>query len=96
MLITEVGSHAPRWFPDRPHNLRWQVLTRNLVTTLAKESESALGEADHQRTPYRVYCLSFLFQRRPIPRIIHGREWVGIQDYGLRIFGAVHRDNMED
>jgi len=45
---------------------------------------------------YRVYCLSFLFQQCPIPRIIRGWEWVGFQDHGLRVFGAVHRDNIED
>jgi len=102
MLITEVGSHAPRWFPDQPHNLRRQVLTRNLVTTLARESESALSEADQlwvlasaHGVPGLLSKLPFSTQR-PIPRIIHRREWVGIQDHGLRIFEAVHRNNIED
>ena len=45
-LIPEVGNHALRWFPGRPHNLGRQVLTHNLVTTLARESESASGKAD--------------------------------------------------
>jgi len=77
------------------------VLRRNLVTTLARESELGLGEVDRVWVLASAHGVPGLLSKLPFSTVPDTQDntWTGmgaIQDHGLRIFGAVYRDNIED